>query len=125
MSQKFPDIESTDYIDTGILDLQDRDDAVLTMFSGDDEPSDPFQDLLWNDTVNKKIKRYNEGAWETIIDYESVYASIPWITTNFQPLNSNLTDYSSSEVSGTGFINNSWVNVSSFFINNNRYIFIK
>lgn len=117
MSQKFPDIESTDYIDVGILDLQDRDNAVLTMFCGLSEPDNPFQDLLWNDLTNLCIKRYNDNAWEIIIDYRTTYISEVKLRNGFQPLNSNLTAYSSTEVSGVGFINNSWVNVSSFFIN--------
>lgn len=117
MSQKFPDIRSTDYIDTGILDLQHRDDAVLTMFSGEQEPENPFQDLLWNDLSNKCIKWYNNDAWETIINYGTNYISEAALRNNFQELNGTLTTYSSVESGSLGFINNTWVPISSFFIN--------
>ena len=118
MSQKFPQIESTDYIDTGILDLQDRDNAVLTLFAGESEPENPFQDLIWNDLTNKCLKRYNENEWEVLINYGLTYVTEERLRREFQALNSNLTNYSSVEVDGTGFINNTWVSVSSFFINN-------
>lgn len=117
MSQKFPNIRSTDYIDTGILDLQHRDDAVLTMFSGEQEPENPFQDLLWNDLSHKCIKWYNNDAWETIINYGTNYISEVALRNNFQELNGTLTTYSSVESGSLGFINNTWVPVSSFFIN--------
>lgn len=117
MSQKFPDIESTDYIDVGILDLQDRDDAVLTMFAGNDEPENPFQDLIWNDLSEKCLKRYNNNAWEILINYGNNYITEVRLEREFQKLNSVLTDYSSVNVNGTGFINNTWIPVSSFFIN--------
>ena len=117
MSQKFPSIASTDYIDTGILQLQDRDDAVLTMFSGESAPDNPFQDLLWNDLTNNCIKRYDDGDWEVVIDYGTNYISKLRLAANFQPLNSNLSTYSSIETGDLGFINNTWVPISSFFIN--------
>lgn len=118
MSQKFPEIESTDYIDTGILDLQDRDDAVLTMFAGENEPENPFQDLIWNDLSYKCLKRYNNNDWELLLDYSSDFITEVRLRNEFQPLSSVLTDYSSTEVDGTGFISNTWIPVSSFFINN-------
>lgn len=117
MSQKFPDIHSTDYVDTGILDLQYRDDAVLSMFSGDSAPENPFQDLLWNDTLTNCIKRYNNGSWDTVVNYGLNYITKGKLAYEYQPINANLTNYANAVVTGGGFINNSFVPVSSFFIN--------
>lgn len=117
MSQKFPDIHSTDYVDTGILDLQYRDDAVLSMFSGDSAPENPFQDLLWNDTLTNCIKRYNNGSWDTVVNYGLNYITKGKLAYEYQPINANLTNYANAVVTGSGFINNSFVPVSSFFIN--------
>lgn len=120
MAQKFKDIQSTDYIDTGILDLQDRDDSVLTMFYGDSEPNDKFTDLVWNDTLNKKIKQWNGEEWEELVDYGLNYITQVNVNSNYQPLNSKLTTYSSitSMSSGIGFINTQWIPMSYFFVNN-------
>lgn len=117
MSQSFPEITGETYIDSGILALQDRDNANLTWFSGDVAPSNPFEDLVWNDTHNKCIKWYHNSAWETVIDYGLNYITTTNLAYNYQPLNSNLTTYSGVTHSGTGFITNEWIPMSSFFIN--------
>jgi len=117
MSQNFPNITGEDYIDSGILSLQDRDNAVLTWFGGETTPVNPFEDLVWNDTNSKCIKWYHDDDWETIIDYGQNYITVSNLAYSYQPLNSNLTDYSEVSISGTGFITNEWIPISSFFIN--------
>lgn len=117
MSQKFPDITQNSYIDTGILDLQDRDDSTLTLFSGVNEPSNPFLDAFWNDLTNNCLKYYYNDSWQTLIDYEKVYISKSNVGIKYQPLNQNLTQYSSTTVNEMGFIAyNTFVPMSSFFI---------
>lgn len=119
MTQKFPNVTQNDYIDTGILDLQDRDDAVLTLFAGENSPQNPFQDLLWNDLKNKCLKWYNNNAWETIIDYGKNYITESRLKAEFQKLNSTLTNYASVNVGNRiGFVTNTFIPISSYFINN-------
>lgn len=118
MTQKFPDITENDYVDTGILDLQDRDDAVLTLFAGQNAPENPVQDFVWNDLSSHCLKWYNNNDWETIIDYSSNYISQTIMQLTYQPINQKLSDYSSVNVTGTGAISNdTWIPISSFFIN--------
>lgn len=117
MSQNFPNITGEDYIDSGILALQDRDNAVLTWFGGTATPNNPFNNLIWNDLSTNSIKWYHNSDWETIIDYGQDYITSSNLSVSYQALNSNLTDYSEVSVSGTGFITNEWIPISSFFIN--------
>ena len=116
MSQSFPNITGNSYIDSGILALQDRDNATLTWFYGPTAPSNLFENLVWNDITNKKIKWYHNSTWETIIDYGKNYITVPNLAVKYQPINSNLTNYSTVSPSGTGFITNEWIPLSNFFI---------
>ena len=63
MSQNYKTQTKDDYIDEGIFVLQDRDDAVVTVFAGKNAPKNPFKDLIWNDVINKILMRYNNGSW--------------------------------------------------------------
>ena len=62
MTQDYKPQTGSSYIDEGIFVLQDRDDAVVTAFSGENPPEEPFQDLIWNDIVNNDIMQDNEGV---------------------------------------------------------------
>lgn len=117
MSQNFPNITGETYIDSGILGLQDRDNSILTWFSGDEAPTSPIENQIWNDTLNQCVKWYHDSDWETIIDYGKEYITVPNLTANYQPLNSNLTTYSEVSISGNGFITNEWIPLSSFCAN--------
>lgn len=117
MSQNFPEVTDGTYADVGILALQDRDNSVLTWFSGVLAPENPIENQVWNDIANKCVKWYHDFDWETIIDYSKSYITTTNLAANYQPLNSNLTTYSSVTHSGTGFISNEWIPISSFYIN--------
>ena len=54
MTQDYKPQTGSSYIDEGIFVLQDRDDAVVTVFAGENPPEEPFQDLIWNDIVNRR-----------------------------------------------------------------------
>lgn len=117
MTQRFPEIKSTDYIYKGIVDLQDRDDCVLTMFSGETEPVEKFEDLVWNDLSTGKLKYYKNGSWIEIVNSNKDYLLKSYLSSNYQPLNSNLTTYSNVTVNGLGFVTTEFVPISSFYIN--------
>ena len=115
MTQKFKNIELEDYIDEAIFDIQDRDDTVLTMFSGNGTPTLRFEDQVWNDVSNKVLKRYNGSLWETIIDYSEEYVSKVRTESQFQPVNSTLSAYSETTVNSMGILNTGLVPLSYFF----------
>lgn len=117
MSQNFPNITGDSYIDTGILALQDRDNATLTWFSGDSAPVNPIENQVWNDTLNKCLKWYHDSDWETIIDYSNEKITTISLASGYQPLNNNLTTYSDVTISEMGFVSNEEIPVSSFFVN--------
>ena len=117
MSQNFPEVTGDTYAAVGILALQDRDNSVLTWFSGISAPENPIENQVWNDVVSKCVKWYHDSTWETIIDYGKSYITTTNLAANYQPLNSRLTSYSSVSHSGTGFITNQWIPISSFYIN--------
>lgn len=117
MSQNFPEVTGETYADVGILALQDRDNSVLTWFYGEAAPQNPIENLVWNDFISKCVKWYHDSEWETIIDYGKNYITVTNLAANYQPLNSNLTTYSSVTHSGSGFITNEWIPISSFYIN--------
>ena len=117
MSQNFPEVTGDTYAAVGILALQDRDNSVLTWFSGISAPENPIENQVWNDVVSKCVKWYHDSTWETIIDYGKSYITTTNLAANYQPLNSRLTNYSSVSHSGTGFITNQWIPISSFYIN--------
>lgn len=120
MAQSFPTVTQNSYIDEAILDLQDRDDAVLTCFSGNTAPSNPFENLVWNDTLHKCLKWYHSNAWETILDYGKQYITQTALAANYQPLNSILTNYSITLASNAiGFITptGGWIPINSFYLN--------
>lgn len=119
MTQTFPNIQGTDYIDEGIFDLQDRDNSVVTLFAGYEEPENPFEDLVWNDLTNRCLKVYNNGSWIILIDYGKEYIAKERMLMYFQQLSGTLTTYSNVSTEGApGFVNNTWIPISYFFINN-------
>ena len=118
MSQNYKTQTKDDYIDEGIFVLQDRDDAVVTVFAGKNAPKNPFQDLIWNDVINKILMRYNNGSWEPLLNYGKNYVSVEELKKEYQPLNEKLTNYSKIEVKGLGFANTRFIPMSYFYLNN-------
>lgn len=118
MSQNYKTQTKEDYIDEGIFVLQDRDDAVVTVFAGKNAPKNPFQDLIWNDVINKVLMRYNNGSWEPLLNYGKNYVSIEELKKEYQPLNEKLTNYSRIEVKDLGFANTRFIPMSYFYLNN-------
>lgn len=118
MSQNYKTQTKDDYIDEGIFVLQDRDDAVVTVFAGKNAPKNPFQDLIWNDVINKILMRYDNGSWEPLLNYGKNYVSVEELKKEYQPLNEKLTNYSKIEVKGLGFTNTRFIPMSYFYLNN-------
>lgn len=118
MTQDYKPQTGSSYIDEGIFVLQDRDDAVVTVFAGENPPEEPFQDLIWNDIVNNVLMRYNEGVWEPMLEYGKHYVSEEKIQKEYQPLNENLSTYSKIEPKDLGFANTRFIPMSYFYLNN-------
>lgn len=118
MTQEYKPQTGSSYIDEGIFVLQDRDDAVVTVFAGKNPPEEPFQDLIWNDIVNNVLMRYNEGVWEPMLEYGKHYISEGKIQKEYQPLNENLNTYSKIEPKDLGFANTRFIPMSYFYLNN-------
>lgn len=118
MTQDYKPQTGSSYIDEGIFVLQDRDDAVVTVFAGENPPEEPFQDLIWNDIVNNVLMRYNEGVWEPMLEYGKHYVSEEKIQKEYQPLNENLNAYSKIEPKDLGFANTRFIPMSYFYLNN-------
>lgn len=118
MTQKFPEINQDDYIDNGIIELQDRDNAVLTLFSGDSAPTNPFTNLVWNDLTSHSLKWYHSNQWEVMIDYSQEYMNQSNLIDNYQSKNNKLTTYSSVETGELGLITTDWIPLSRFFLDN-------
>lgn len=118
MTQDYKPQTGSSYIDEGIFVLQDRDDAVVTVFAGENPPEEPFQDLIWNDIINNVLMRYNEGIWEPMLEYGKHYVSEGKIQKEYQPLNENLNAYSKIEPKDLGFANTRFIPMSYFYLNN-------
>ena len=118
MTQDYKPQTGSSYIDEGIFVLQDRDNAVVTVFAGENPPEEPFQDLIWNDIVNNVLMRYNEGVWEPMLEYGKHYVSEEKIQKEYQPLNENLNAYSKIEPKDLGIANTRFIPMSYFYLNN-------
>ena len=90
MTQKFDDLVATDYIDTGIMTLKERDMTALTAMSGENDPTDPPEDAVYDNTTSGVLKLNGN----TLIDYKNGYLNSTILATNYQPLNSVLTSIS-------------------------------
>ena len=90
MTQKFDNLVATDYIDTGLTTLKERDMTALTAMSGENDPTDPPEDAVYDNTTSG-VLRLNGN---TLIDYRNGYLNSTILATNYQPLNSVLTSIS-------------------------------
>lgn len=95
MTQSFKDIATTDFIDTGLLDLLARDMTALTAMSGDSDPSSPPTDAIYDNTTAGVIKLNGN----TFIDYRNGLLTSTILTSLYQPLNSILTAISGASIS--------------------------
>lgn len=102
--QKLHDIKTTDYIDTGLIQLLERDITALTLMSGETIPEDAPENVFHNNLKDKKLYTNTDG-WGKVIDYTSLYKTKGMLETNYQPLNHYLTEYSNVKVpEGAGVI---------------------
>lgn len=106
MVQNLKEVKSTDYIDDGLIDLLERDLSALTLMSGDSFPNDETEDLFYNDMKNKIFYQQNDGVWEKVIEYNSGKENVKNLERKYQPLNRNLTKYSSASINNQGFVVN-------------------
>lgn len=106
MVQNLKEVKSTDYIDDGLIDLLERDLSALTLMSGDSFPNDETEDLFYNDMKNKIFYQQNDGVWEKVIEYSSGKENVKNLERKYQPLNQNLTKYSSVTIRNQGFVVN-------------------
>lgn len=119
MAQDYKTLTLEDYVDEGITDIQNRDKATATLFSGDSEPSAKFDNCVWNDTKNNALKRWiaSTSTWETILDYGKTYIFSVLVDSGYQPLASALTDYASVSVETCpGMIGDKWYPLSQFWL---------
>lgn len=63
-------------------------EAEQNVIMSDTAPSDTS--VLWYDSVNNQLKRYDDGEWEVVNDYSSDITSLQ---TDYSNLNSNVQDY--------------------------------
>lgn len=98
MSREFPDIQQSDYIDVGLLNLLRRDLAALTTFSGEGRPTGAPTGTMYDDTVNKVLAC--DG--QTIIDYGHGYNTTVNLADKYQPLSTTLTKFASVNVPASG-----------------------
>lgn len=123
MTQKLEEVSLTDYIDEGLNKLLNRDLCALTSLSGDSFPERNDVDLIHNNTSEKVIYHSNGSSWEKLIDYKSVYETEHSLSKKYQPLNKNLTDYSSVFVNQQGFIcKNKFQPMSNYFKSTLSYL---
>ena len=94
MTQNFKNILATDYIDTGLLDLKDRDMTALTAMSGSTDPTDPPEDAVTDNTTEGVLKLNGD----VLIDYKNGFLNSTLLAANYQPLNSVLTDVGDAEL---------------------------
>lgn len=90
MSREFPDVQRSDFIDEGLLNLLKRDLAVLTTFSGEGAPENGPEGVFYNDLLNKEIATKDEK----IIDYKVGTPNSGSLERSYQPLHPELTLFS-------------------------------
>lgn len=87
MTQDFKNITTSDRIDTGLLDLLDRDLTAITAMSGESDPENPPQDSLCDNRTLGVIKLNGN----VLIDYKNQLLNTTTLSSKLQPLNSILT----------------------------------
>lgn len=90
MTQNFKDIVRSDYIDTGLLDLLDRDLTALTAMSGESDPETPLEDAIYDNRTSGVIKLNGD----VLIDYKNKLLNSTTLSNALQPLNLILTNIS-------------------------------
>lgn len=116
MVQLLHDIKTTDYIDTGLIRLLERDLTALTFLSGKQLPDNVPENVFSNNLTDKKFYTLNGGKWEKVIDYSSLHKTKGMLENEFQPLNHYLTEYSKVSVPSQGVIcYNTFRPISNFF----------
>lgn len=65
MSQDYPTIPGGQALSASLTDIEDRDDSIVTKFSGATEPSTTFAYMSWADTTSGLLKFRNgaDNAW--------------------------------------------------------------
>ena len=94
MTQNFKDIVRSDYIDTGLLDLLDRDLTALTAMSGESDPETPPEDAIYDNRTSGVIKLNGD----VLIDYKNKLLNSTMLSNALQPLNLILTNISAGEL---------------------------
>ena len=118
MSRVFEDVSNTDYIDTGLLRLLERDRAALSTMSGYTTFTSPIQYLFYLNLATKTLNTLHDSKDDVVIDFSHRIANSDSIKRLMQPLNENLTRFSGVSVSGQGLIShNAFVTMSKFFNN--------
>ena len=87
MTQNFKNITTTDRIDTGLLDLLDRDLTALTAMSGESDPSTIPTDAIYDNRTVGTLKLNGN----VLIDYKNQLLNSTTLASRFQHLNTNLT----------------------------------
>lgn len=117
--QEYPHIHDEDFIDTGIEDVQRRDNSVATYFSGEEAPVGVPNHAIWNDTGNKVLKYLDEDVWIPFLDYSKEIAHQVDFEKGYQPVSDNLFELikhkGESQGIDTGY---EWLPISDFYINN-------
>lgn len=90
MTQNFKDIVRSDYIDTGLLDLLNRDLTALTAMSGESDPENPPEDAIYDNRTSGVIKLNGD----VLIDYKNKLLNSTTLSNILQPLNLILTNIS-------------------------------
>ena len=94
MTQNFKDIVRSDYIDTGLLDLLDRDLTALTAMSGESDPETPPEDAIYDNRTSGVIKLNGD----VLIDYKNKLLNSTTLSNALQPLNLILTNISAGKL---------------------------
>lgn len=101
MSQNYQKINLTDKMYDSLPKILERDDASATAFSGNNYPQEIEDWMKGLICLRLDLKQLNYLSsldpvrWDTIVDFSQELATLDFVQTNYQPLHSVLTAFSS------------------------------